>query len=582
MTGDIDCSETSEWNSGAGFLPLGSWDNPFLGELDGDYHTINNLFIDTTLGDNNPGGLFDRIGQSDNQVGLVKDLGLEDADITGGWSTGGLVGVLYGQANNTYTTGTVNGSGEVGGLVGSHGGIWDTVINSWSSATVTGTADVVGGLVGYNAQDSNIINSYATGAVIGGDDNTGGLVGINNGNVTNAYASGSVTGPDTNTGGLAGRNTGTITLSYATGHVWGENSNTGGLVGSNGGEINKSYSHNTLGDEPAYGVIGDCSVGGLVGLNTSTPGNINNSYSRSTVANDTLACAGGGFVGTNEGYIYQTYSTGNANGSVMDTGGYAGSAASENSAYISVSFWDTQTSGLTDACGSFSTFTCDAGYNAMGRSSSDMKIQENYTNDLGEGAWDFESVWTFVEGQNDNYPVLRNIGYTPVEWNEVGQEDLNGDEIPDSEQPNIGGYESSITGKTVAIDVGENRELTVDDMTTEANLAVQDPAYEYVSGLWDFEADCGDPGQTTTVRLYYYDVSPGSLVLRKHNPSTNAFFTIDDAGITTQTINGSSVTVVTYQITDGGERDTDGLADGMISDPAGLAQSVVGAPNTGL
>ncbi len=163
-----------------------------------------------------------------------------------------------------------------------------------------------------------------------------------------------------------------------------------------------------------------------------------------------------------------------------------------------------------------------------------------------------------------------------------GGQDLNGDEIPDSEQPNIGGYTNPITGKTVAIDVGEGCELIRDDYLRESQLAVQDPAYDYEDGLWDFEADCGTPGYTTTVTLYYYDVSPNGKLLRKHNPTTNAYFTITDASISTQTINGSSVTVVTYQITDGGERDTDGVADGIINDPAGLATAVVGAPNTGL
>ncbi len=160
--------------------------------------------------------------------------------------------------------------------------------------------------------------------------------------------------------------------------------------------------------------------------------------------------------------------------------------------------------------------------------------------------------------------------------------DLNGDSIDDSTQSNVGGYTNPVTGKITAIDVGSACELTTDDYVLENQLAVQDAAYNYESGLWDFEADCGTPGYTTTIKLYYYDISPDGKVLRKHNPNTNAYFTIDDANISTQNINGHTVTVVTYQITDGGERDIDGLINGLIKDPAGLAQSVVGAPNTGL
>ena len=123
---------------------------------------------------------------------------------------------------------------------------------------------------------------------------------------------------------------------------------------------------------------------------------------------------------------------------------------------------------------------------------------------------------------------------------------------------------------------------TTDDTTRESAFTVQDPAYDYADGLWDFEADCGTPGYTTTITLYYYDISPNGRILRKHNPITNAYFTIDDANISTRTIDGHTVTVVSYQVTDGGVRDVDGTIDGMIKDPAGLAQAVVGAPNTGL
>jgi tripartite motif-containing protein 71 len=164
---------------------------------------------------------------------------------------------------------------------------------------------------------------------------------------------------------------------------------------------------------------------------------------------------------------------------------------------------------------------------------------------------------------------------------EVGS-DLNGDSIDDSTQPNIGGYVSPITGKVTAIDVGSTCELTTDDYVLENQLNAQDSAYDYESGLWDFEADCGTPGYITTIKLYYYDISPDGKVLRKHNPNTNAYFTINDANISTQNINGHTVTVVTYQVTDGGERDIDGIIDGLMKDPAGLAQAAIGAPNTGL
>jgi hypothetical protein len=40
--------------------------------------------------------------------------------------------------------------------------------------------------------------------------------------------------------------------------------------------------------------------------------------------------------------------------------------------------------------------------------------------------------------------------------------------------------------------------------------------------------------------------------------------------------------MATYQATDGGELDTNTTLNGVIVTPVGLAQNVVGAPNTGL
>lgn len=58
-------------------------------------------------------------------------------------------------------------------------------------------------------------------------------------------------------------------------------------------------------------------------------------------------------------------------------------------------------------------------------------------------------------------------------------------------------------------------------------------------------------------------------------------FTIANATITTETIYGQQAVLVTYEIEDGGPLDVDGTVNGVIVDPAGLAQAVLGVPNTG-
>jgi hypothetical protein len=90
--------------------------------------------------------------------------------------------------------------GMVGGLVGKNS---DTVNNSYSTASVSGVVNA-GGLVGDNWRGT-VSNSYSTGNVIGSSC-VGGLVAYsNNGTVTNSYSTGSVTGNE-EVGGMVGRN----------------------------------------------------------------------------------------------------------------------------------------------------------------------------------------------------------------------------------------------------------------------------------------------------------------------------------------------------------------------------------------
>ena len=116
-----------------------------------------------------------------------------------------------------------------------------------------------------------MINCYSTGSV-SGDENVGGLVGQNGtaaantedsgGAITNCYSTGSASGT-TDVGGLVGNNWGTIIDCYATGGVSG-NDFVGGLAGSNAGTITNCFS--------AGGVAGSIPVGGLVGSNTNPGG----------------------------------------------------------------------------------------------------------------------------------------------------------------------------------------------------------------------------------------------------------------------------------------------------------------------
>lgn len=247
LTQDINCSDTVNWNSGLGFVPIGlGTSTAFSGVLDGAGYTISDLFINTTSDDDGSAGLF-----ATSEGGTVSDLTLEDVDISGLGGVGGLIGsasqdyasstrktivsnvhvsgILYAESNllgglighaiggtriSNSSTNVILTSGslaaQIGGLVG-----WDDegyIIESYSIGSVTGAYNV-GGLIG-RVDDTEILNSYSTANVTSTSGNAGGLVGLaTSANIQNSYSAGEVTGSQA--GGLVGENTGsTITTSY--------------------------------------------------------------------------------------------------------------------------------------------------------------------------------------------------------------------------------------------------------------------------------------------------------------------------------------------------------------------------------
>jgi len=361
---NIDAFATSDWNSSAGFQPIGNDTTQFSGVFEGLGHIVSGLHIERPS--QNYVGLFGYTnGAAIRNVGRDFD---QTARMNGRVCVGGLVGINWGGSiSNSYSTGSVTGGDLVGGLVG-----WNesgSISYSYSTGSVTGGANV-GGLVGWNDYGS-ISNSYSTGSATGtrSDSYVGGLVGYNyGGSISYSYSTGSVTG-GANVGGLVGWNDYcSISNSYSTGSVTGTGSTSyaGGLVGyAGGGSINNSYS---TGSVTATGR--DSIVGGLVGC--AGGGSINNSYSTGSVTATDSDSYVGGLVG------------------------YAGGGSINNS------FWDTQTSGQSSSAGG-----------GTGKTNAQMM---QYATFQGAG-WDISSsggssaVWRIYEGRT--YPLLRGL-LTPL------------------------------------------------------------------------------------------------------------------------------------------------------------------------
>lgn len=200
---DIDASQTSSWNNGDGWLPIGrSYTDNFSGNYDGGGHTISGININRpTI---NYQGLFGFVKNA-----TIENLKLTNFNITGYDYVGGLVGSSSNPSiTNCYTSGNVVGNRYIGNFIGSLGGMSSTplhVSECFSTGTVEGF-ECVGGFIGWIDYYSKTEDSYSIATVEGGSK-VGGFTGLsqNYASIKNCYSKGQVTG-ETSVGGLVGLN----------------------------------------------------------------------------------------------------------------------------------------------------------------------------------------------------------------------------------------------------------------------------------------------------------------------------------------------------------------------------------------
>ena len=246
-----------------GWLPIN-----FGGTFNGNGYAIANLQINRDVNDQ---GLFGTIVEG----GMVRDLGLLNAEIEASDNAGALAGINAGTVIGSYASGELRGNNEVGGLIGeSRSGV---VMNSRANVLIRASGNDIGGLVGRNrTADAMIINSHASGA-ISGNQWVGSLIGSNGGKIINSYANGTVSGQGASIGGLAGDNSNAsseVRNSYATGSVSSDGmprrARLGSLLGyvANNARVINSYAIGTV-----TGAAGR-DIGALIGLHPSNADDI--------------------------------------------------------------------------------------------------------------------------------------------------------------------------------------------------------------------------------------------------------------------------------------------------------------------
>ncbi|MCD4817417.1 MAG: PKD domain-containing protein [Candidatus Cloacimonetes bacterium] len=199
QTADIDATDTENWNNEEGFSPIGNSNNNFYGNYNGQYYTIDGLYINRSTSHRQ--GMFGYTNGS-----TIVNIGLTNVAINGNYFVGALVGINNDHSiiSNCFSTGNVSGDSNVGSLVGQNVNHC-TISNCYSTGNVSSNFYYAGGLVGYN-HSSTVSNCYSEGNV-GGYNLVGGLIGYINysSTVSNCYSIGNVSGDGT-VGGLIGDN----------------------------------------------------------------------------------------------------------------------------------------------------------------------------------------------------------------------------------------------------------------------------------------------------------------------------------------------------------------------------------------
>lgn len=168
ITNDIDASQTQYWDdnddnadgdryndpndataegSNNGFRPITN----FSGQIDGQYHTIEDLTIKRS--GEYESGFIAQLG------GSIKALELTNIKVNSAGYAGGLVGYNYGNINECAVSGSLNANEYSGGLVGINDGY---INNSFSKVAVSGNYGI-GGLAGLSYGSTT--KSYSTGTV---------------------------------------------------------------------------------------------------------------------------------------------------------------------------------------------------------------------------------------------------------------------------------------------------------------------------------------------------------------------------------------------------------------------------------
>ncbi len=446
---------------------------------------------------------------------------------------------------------TMSGQGYVGGLVGYVGG--GSVTNVFAtSISVSGSGDSVGGLVGGLGGASMSKSSVEDVSVTGSGQYVGGLVGwvVGPSVLGEAYAQGTVTG-DNQVGGVAGQ------------------------LGAGPSIISHTYADVTFGSVGSD-VIGAVAMGGMPSSNFMASAPFIETSTQSPLDEwdfDTIwYVRTGGYPGLRPTVTLSML----CNAPSVTSTSVSASCTTYPANLQTPLSWEIRYKPtlLTDYTARPAQYTDPFSDTISGLlPGTDYTVQFRHTSVLGTSEWG--RITATTTGLSD----LDGDGVSNLDESIAPNNgDANNDGTPDYTQANVTSVKNDTTSNYTVVQTTCTDNFNVMS-GMEASGAQADSQFDYPSGLVGFVGRSCGVGATVTVNLYFYNEATTNLVLRKR---INDVYMAVPATISQTTIAGKTVTKATYSVTDGGVLDDDGITDGNIVDPAGLAKSLIQAPNTGL
>ena len=462
QTADIDASETITWNDGRGFIPIGNpvnvsgYHRVFIGIYDGNNHSISSVYINVLNSlYYNEVGFFNFIRNS-----TIKNLHLENIDYTsrGGWGwVGGIVAYAsyYNEIYNCSISGSINATGfmtrpVIGGMVGE--AVQSSVRSCFSYANINidltreDSTLIVGGIVGritggnpfrtYCYIENNVsIGNISTNRgrpMIGGIVGDG-FMGII---IDNSHSRGNIDVYGytfARVGGVVGMLVGyhegyvKITNSSSSGDIFVDIENAhayaGGIVGETYADssIENCYSLGNIscsasGLSYAGGIAGAVGAHNIPILYSFSKGNITaGRYAGGIIANGLPVIKDSFATGIISSYRCGGISSGGGNpiervyfaGSIIDAV-HKGGISVGGSPTIIDSFWNYDTTGLTDAVGDH--YPPPTLINTFYLSTEEMKMKDTYVS----YNWDFDNIWDIDSEINEGYPFLKRIPFPAI------------------------------------------------------------------------------------------------------------------------------------------------------------------------